>query len=66
MSYVRSFLMFWYNFIVGDDWTVAAAVAVTLGITYRLAHNGLEVWWLLPAVVILTTGVSAWRTAAHR
>jgi hypothetical protein len=66
VSYVRSFLTFWYNFIVGDDWTVAAAVAVALAITYWLAHNGLQVWWLLPTVVILTTGVSAWRTAAHR
>ena len=66
MSYVRSFLMFWYNFIIGDDWTVAAAVAVALAITYWLGHQGVRVWWLLPAVVILTKGVSAWRAKVHR
>jgi hypothetical protein len=66
MSYIHSFLTFWYNFIVGDDWSVAASVAAALGVTYWLAHDGLQVWWLLPAVVILTTGVSAWRTAEYR
>jgi hypothetical protein len=59
-------LTFWYNFIVGDDWTVAAVVAAVLAITYWLAHDGLQVWWLLPAAVILTTGFSVRRTAVHR
>jgi hypothetical protein len=63
MSFVRSFLRFWYDFIIGDDWTVAAAVAVALAITYWLARQHLNVWWLLPIVVIVTTGVSVWRAA---
>lgn len=65
MTYVRNFLTFWYDFIFGDDWTVAAAIAAALAITYWLAHQGMQVWWLLPAVVILTTGVSVWRTSQH-
>ena len=31
MRYVRGFLRFWYDFIVGDDWKIAAAVVVALG-----------------------------------
>jgi hypothetical protein len=65
MSYVLSFLRFWYNFIVGDDWTVAATVAVALAVTYWLSHHGTQVWWLLPAMVILITGVSIRRAAVQ-
>jgi hypothetical protein len=28
VRYLRSFGRFWWNFIVGDDWLVAAGVAV--------------------------------------
>jgi hypothetical protein len=66
MTKIRSFLTFWYTFIVGDDWTVAATIAVTLALTYWLAHNGAQVWWLLPAAVILTLGTSSRRAAMER
>lgn len=64
MKYIREFFKFWYDFIVGDDWTVAAAVAAALVVVYWLAHLGLQVWWLMPAVVILATGLSVWRARA--
>ena len=53
MRYVRSFVRFWWNFIVGDDWRVAAGATVALGATYLLSHNGVNAWWLLPAGVAL-------------
>jgi hypothetical protein len=53
VSYLRSFGRFWWNFIVGDDWRVAAGVAVALAVTYLLSHNGVDAWWLLPAAVAL-------------
>jgi hypothetical protein len=31
MRYVRGFLRFWYDFIVGDDWKIAVAVLAALG-----------------------------------
>jgi hypothetical protein len=65
MPYVHGFLIFWYNFIVGDDWTVAATVAVVLAVTYWLARHGTQVWWLLPAMVILITGVSIRRAVVQ-
>ena len=61
MKYLRSFGLFWWNFIVGDDWRVAAGLAVALGLTSLLTHEGVNAWWLLPiAIVLLLTG-SLWR-----
>ena len=48
MRYVRSFLLFWWNFVVGDDWRVAAGLAVALAVTW-VTHA----WWLLPVAVAL-------------
>jgi hypothetical protein len=53
MRYLRSFARFWWNFIVGDDWIVAAGVGVAIGLTALLAHQGVNAWWLLPLAVAL-------------
>jgi hypothetical protein len=57
-SGVRAFGRFWYEFIVGDDWTVAAAVAVAIAATWGLAKAGISAWWLLPLVVVVSLGLS--------
>jgi hypothetical protein len=36
MKLVRGFGRFWYDFIVGDDWKIAACVVVALGIAAAL------------------------------
>ena len=36
--WLRSFGVFWYDFIVGDDWRGAAAVALALAATALLVH----------------------------
>ena len=51
MKYLRSFGLFWWDFIVGDDWRVAAGLAVALAATWALAHNDISAWWLLPVAV---------------
>ena len=51
MRYLRSFGRFWWNFVVGDDWRLAAGVAVAIGLTALLAHQGIDAWWLLPVAV---------------
>jgi len=53
VKYLRSFGRFWWNFIVGDDWRVAAGVAAALGLTSLLTHEGVNAWWLLPASIAL-------------
>ncbi len=60
MKYLLGFLGFWYDFIVGDDWTVAVAVVFALILTALMAR--LEFAWLvLPVVVLGFLGVSLWK-----
>ena len=68
MRYLRSFGTFWWDFIVGDDWRVAAGVAVTLGVTALLAHHDLSAWWVLPVGValLLTASLRRATRAARR
>lgn len=33
MSIWKSFAMFWYDLIIGDDWKIAVSVVVALGLT---------------------------------
>ena len=63
MKYVMAFIRFWWNFIVGDDWRVAAGLAAALAGTWLLAHHGVNAWWLLPlAVTLLLVGSVARET----
>jgi hypothetical protein len=52
VSYVLAFARFWYEFIVGDDWLIAAGVAVAIGATALLADRGVAAWWVMPLAVI--------------
>jgi hypothetical protein len=63
MRYLSRFARFWYDFVVGDDWTIAAAVAVTLALLLVLARIATAPWWLLPSVVVVILGASLWRAA---
>ncbi|HVN62826.1 MAG TPA: hypothetical protein VMT59_16360 [Gaiellaceae bacterium] len=58
MKHIRAFGAFWWNFIVGDDWRVAAGVAIGLGLTALLSHRGIAAWWVLPATVAVVLVVS--------
>jgi hypothetical protein len=61
VGWIGGFARFWYHFIIGDDWTVAAAVAVGLVVTAALRAAGLEPWWLMPVLVVAVLGVSVRR-----
>ena len=60
-SFAVAFARFWYRFIIGDDWTLAAAVAVGLVLTWVLIERGLTAWWLVPVVVVVAVTVSILR-----
>ena len=64
MKYVRAFALFWWNFIVGDDWRVAAGLAVAIGLTSLLTHEGVNAWWLLPVAVARLVAESLRRASA--
>src|ERR1700749_497619 len=51
-----AFGKFWYGFVIGDDWTVAAAVAAALAVTWLLHTAGVAAWWLPPLVAVAATG----------
>lgn len=58
VSWVVAFGRFWYQFIVGDDWTLAATVAVGLVLTAILNARHVAAWWLVPVLVISAIWVS--------
>ena len=60
---LRSFALFWYDFVVGDDWQVAVGVIVALAVTYGISRTSVPAWWILPAAIALLLPVSLWRVA---
>ena len=65
MKYIVGFARFWYDFIIGDDWRVAAGVVAALGVAAALAHSGVAAWWVVPAVVATLLSFSLWRAARN-
>ncbi len=59
MHYIVSFGKFWYDFVIGDDWLIAALVAATL-VVLAIVHHAF-LWWVLPIVVVVSLGASLWR-----
>ena len=64
MRSLRAFAHFWYDFIIGDDWTVAVGIVLALAATAILAHTHLPAWWLLPIAAVALLATSLQR--AHR
>jgi hypothetical protein len=58
VRWIRAFVGFWIDFVVGDDWTLAATVLVALLATWGLTRADLPAWWLLPAAAVGSTAVS--------
>ena len=65
-GWVVAFGRFWYDFIIGDDWTVAVAVFIGLIVTGILNSNHIVSWWLMPIIVVVMTGISVQRMSARR
>jgi hypothetical protein len=65
LRWLRAFVEFWIDFVVGDDWTVAAAVLVGLLGSWGLVEAGVPAWWLLPVAALGSTAISL-RRAARR
>jgi hypothetical protein len=51
-GWLKGFGRFWYDFIVGDDWTIAAGVCLALGGTYGLLRANVAAWWLTPVAAV--------------
>jgi hypothetical protein len=67
MKQLKSFGAFWYDFIIGDDWHVAALIVAGLALTALLTHAAhVNAWWLLPAVAFAALGWSLHRATDIR
>ena len=65
MKRLKSIGAFWYDFVVGDDWRVAAVVVAALALTALLVHAaGVNAWWLVPVCVFGALGWSLRRATA--
>ena len=67
MRWLKSFGLFWWDFIVGDDWIVAAAIIAGLALTAFLTHvAGVNAWWLLPILAVGLIPISIRRVQRER
>jgi len=55
---LRGFAAFWWDFIVGDDWRIAAGVVLALAGTAALVRATVPAWWLVPAAVAAMLALS--------
>lgn len=51
MHRIARFGAFWYDFLVGDDWTLALGAGAAIALTAVLARVGLAAW---PAMALAT------------
>jgi hypothetical protein len=65
VSRLRAFGRFWWDFVVGDDWRVAAGVLVALVATKLLTSSGVNAWWLLPVAIVLLLAASLRRASGR-
>jgi uncharacterized membrane protein YccC len=63
MNRLASLLRFIWDFVVGDDWRIAAGVAVGLAVTALVAGTSIAAWWILPVAVAALLGLSTWRAS---
>jgi len=60
---VKRFGLFWWDFVVGDDWRVAVGIALALGVTALLATTWTGAWIVLPLAVAAVLALSLRRVA---
>ncbi len=63
---LRAFAAYWYDFVVGDDWVIAAGVLAALLLTYAMSQTAIPAWWLMPVAVGALLPVSIRRLTRRR
>ena len=66
MSRIEAFFRFLWDFVIGDDWRIAAGVVLALIITALIADTSIAAWWILPIGVAAVLGTSVWGAARPR
>ena len=52
MRALRRFGLFWVDFIVGDDWTLAVVVVIALTATWALSRAGFPGWVAMVVIIL--------------
>ena len=58
---MKRFVLFWWDFVVGDDWRVAAGVILAVVATELLTHHDVNGWWLPPLATAAVLGLAVRR-----
>ncbi|HLZ69505.1 MAG TPA: hypothetical protein VKV26_06275 [Dehalococcoidia bacterium] len=63
MRYVEAFFRFWYDFLIGDDWRIAAGVVIVLLLTAAVVHgvSARAAGAIVLAGVLLVEGYALWK-----
>ena len=61
MSRVRQFGVFMYDFVIGDDWRLAAGAALALLLAGFVSRADRSAWWVAPPVIAVLLGSSVLR-----
>jgi hypothetical protein len=63
VRYLVAFGLFWYDFVVGDDWSIAVGVVVAIAAAALLVNTGINAFWLVPLAVLGLLAASLWRAS---
>ncbi len=63
MKRLEALARFAWDFVVGDDWRIAAGVVIAIAITALVASAGGAAWWVLPPAFVSLLAWSVWRAA---
>ena len=72
MKYITGFFAFWWDFIVGDAWEVAAGILLTLLLVYGIVHGTGSAFaaqyagLLMPLAVVVLLAISLWLVGRKR
>jgi hypothetical protein len=66
MARLKAFGAFWYDFVIGDDWVLAAGVVLALAVTALVASTSATGWWIVPVAIVILLPLSIWRGTRQR
>ncbi len=52
VQFVKSFGAFWYDFIIGDDWRIAAGISISFVVTYATRTSLVLGWYVIPIATV--------------
>jgi hypothetical protein len=66
VSRVAAFGRFLYEFVVGDDASIAVGVVAALALTAVVPNHGGGAFWIVPGVVVVVLSASVLRVARRQ